>query len=102
MTVPIWPSGVARLADGILEVTTGEGIRVSVDDIVTIELEPPAAGRFSLKVAYRAGLGKHKTSFWVEPEHEDAARQLVASVTEREVFGHRVLGFRIAPATGGA
>lgn len=99
MSVPIWPSGVARLDDGILEVTTGDGIRVPLDDIVAIEVEPPRAGRLSLKLAYRAGLGRHKTSFWVEPEHEETLRQLVDSVNGREVLGHRVLGFRAAPAT---
>jgi hypothetical protein len=81
MSVPIWPSGVARLDDRILEVTTGDGIRVPVDDIEAIEVEPPRAGRLSLKLAYRAGLGRHRTSFWVEPRHEDALRRLVASVT---------------------
>jgi len=25
--VPIWPSGIARFGDGILEVTTGDGVR---------------------------------------------------------------------------
>lgn len=102
MSVPIWPSGVARLANGVLEVTTGDGIRVPVDDIVTIEVEPPRAGRLSLKLAYRAGLGKHKTSFWVEPEHEGALRRLVESVMGREVLGHRVFGLRSAAATAGA
>jgi hypothetical protein len=97
--LPIWPSGVARLADGVLEVTTGEGLRVAAEDIVEIDVDPPRAGRLSLKLAYRAGLGKHKTSFWVEPQHEAPLHRLVASIqdlaTSRfmngEVLGHRVI-----------
>ena len=56
--VPIWPSGVARLADGILEVTTGDGIRVATADITEIRVEPLRAGRLSLGLVYRAGLNR--------------------------------------------
>jgi hypothetical protein len=77
----IWPSGIARLADGILEVTTGDGIRVAVADIVEIGVEPPRRGRLSLALVYRAGLNKVKTSFWVEPEHGSALRRLVDAVS---------------------
>jgi hypothetical protein len=80
--LPIWPSGVARFADGILEVTTGDGIRVATADIVEIGVEPPRAGRLSLALVYRAGLNRVKTSRWVEPEHEGALRQLVDAVME--------------------
>ena len=82
-TIPelaIWPSGIARFADGILEVTTGDGIRVAAADIIEIGVEPPRAGRLSLTLAYRAGLMKTKTSYWVEPEHEAALRRLVDAV----------------------
>ena len=37
---PLWPSGLARLDDGILEVLAGDGLRVAVRDIVAIALEP--------------------------------------------------------------
>jgi hypothetical protein len=77
--LPIWPSGIARFADGILEVTTGDGIRAA-GDIVQIGVEPPRAGRLSLALVYRAGLNRVKTSRWVEPEHEAALRQLVDAV----------------------
>ena len=60
---PIWPSGIARFADGILEVTTGEGIPVAAADIIEIGVEPPRAGRSSLTLAYRAGLMKTKRSY---------------------------------------
>jgi hypothetical protein len=33
------------LDGGILEVTTRDGIRVGVDDIIEIDVEPPRAGR---------------------------------------------------------
>jgi hypothetical protein len=81
--LPIWPSGVAGLTDGMLEVTTGDGIRVATADIVEIGVQPPRAGRLSLKLVYRAGLNRVKTSFWVEPEHEAALRLLVDAVVKR-------------------
>jgi hypothetical protein len=79
--LPIWPSGIARFSNGILEVTTGEGIRVAVRDIEEIYVKPPRAGRFSLKVKYRAGLGWQKHGYWVEAEHEAALHALVSRVT---------------------
>jgi hypothetical protein len=78
--VPIWPTGVARLTDGILEVTTGDGIRVAARDILEIGVESPRAGRLLLKLKYRAGLNQTKTSYWVEGQHEEALRQLVDEV----------------------
>ena len=79
--VPIWPTGIARFADGILEVTTGEGLRVAAQDIEEIYVKPPRAGRFSLKVKFRAGLGWQKHGYWVEAEHEAALHALVSKVT---------------------
>lgn len=84
MDLPIWPSGVARFADGILEVTTGEGVRVAAADILEIGIKPPRLGRLSLTLEYRAGLGKAKTSYWVEPEHEAALHELVDAVTAEQ------------------
>jgi hypothetical protein len=78
--LPIWPSGIARLSDGILEVTTGDGVRIAVRDIDAIEVRPPRAGRLSLALQWRAGLDTAKTSFWVEPQHEQALNELVAAV----------------------
>jgi hypothetical protein len=78
--LPIWPSGIARLDDGVLEVTTGDGIRVAVHHIVEIADEPPRAGRLSLTLEYRAGLDMVRTSYWVEPEYEAALRRLVDAV----------------------
>jgi hypothetical protein len=75
--VPIWPSGIARFSDGILEVTTGDGIRVAARDVVDIGVEPPRAGRLSLRLRYRAGLARVKTSYWVQPGDEAALRRLV-------------------------
>jgi hypothetical protein len=48
--VPVWPSGSARFNDGVLEVTTGDGIRVAARDITQIGVNPPRAGRLSLLV----------------------------------------------------
>jgi hypothetical protein len=78
--LPIWPSGIARLDGGILEVTTGDGIRVATRDITSIGVKPPRAGRLSLTLEYRAGLDNVKTSYWVEPENEAALHELVAAV----------------------
>jgi hypothetical protein len=78
--LPIWPSGIARLDGGVLEVTTGDGIRVAARDIVEIRVKPPRAGRFSLRLRYRAGLDSVRTSYWVEPEHEAALQRLVNDV----------------------
>jgi hypothetical protein len=78
--VPIWPSGIARFADGILEVTTGQGVRLALRDIDEIGIRPPRVGRLSLRLRYRAGLSKVKTGYWVELEHEAALRRLVDAV----------------------
>ena len=80
MDVPIWPSGVAHYADGILEVTSGDGRRVAASDITRIEVEPPKLGRLSLALEFRAGLDRVKTSYWVEGQHEAALRELVDAV----------------------
>jgi hypothetical protein len=80
LEVAIWPSGITRFADGILEVTTGDGIRVAMADIVEIGVEGRRAGRLSLTLVYRAGLNRVETSRWVEGEHEATLRQLVDSV----------------------
>ena len=87
MDVPIWPSGVARYADGILEITTGDGRRVAASDITRIEIEPPKLGRLSLALEYGAGLGTTKTGYWVEPKYEAALRELVDAV-RRDAAGH--------------
>ena len=82
--LPIWPSGAARLHNGILEITTGDGVRIAVRDITDIGAEPPRAGRLSLRLAYRAGLSRAKTSYWVQPEHEAALHALVDAVTTQK------------------
>jgi len=69
------------LDDGVLEVTIGGGIRVAAHDIVESAVQPCRAGRLSLVLRYRAGLGRVRTSSWVEPEHEAALRRLVDAVT---------------------
>jgi hypothetical protein len=78
--LPIWPSGIARLAAGIVEVTTGEGVRVALADLQEIGIKPPRAGRLSLTLKYRGGLSTFKRSFWVEAANEAALRDFVAAV----------------------
>jgi hypothetical protein len=60
--LPIWPIEIARFAGGVLDVTTGDGIRVAARDIVEIGVKPPRAGRFSLTLADPAGLDSVRTS----------------------------------------
>jgi hypothetical protein len=79
----IWPSGIAWLHDGVLGITTGDGIRVPAHDIIEIRVKPPRAGRLSLTLNYRAGVDKAKTRFWVEPQYETAFRLLVDPVATR-------------------
>jgi hypothetical protein len=79
--LPLWPSGIARFSDDILEVTTGEGLRVAARDVLEIAVKPPRAGRLSLTLKYRAGLDTPKRSWWVQSEHEAALRRLVETVS---------------------
>jgi hypothetical protein len=58
--LPIWPSGI------------------------DIGVEPRKAGRLSLRLAYRAGLNRAKTSYWVQPEHEAELHRLVDAVTTQK------------------
>lgn len=81
--LPIWPSGMARLCDGILEVTTGDGVRIATSDIIEIGVKPPRAGRLTLSVKYRAGLDKPRVNYWVDARDEPALRAFVAAAQVR-------------------
>jgi hypothetical protein len=85
--VPLWPSGVARLDDGILEVLAGDGLRVAVRDVVTIGLEPALGARLVLALSYRKGLETVQCRFWVAHEDHDPLMRLVREV--RAVAGNR-------------
>jgi hypothetical protein len=78
--VPIWPSGIARFDGDVLEVTTGDGIRVAARDIVEIGVESPRDGRLTLRLGYQAGLDRAKTSYWAAPRHATALQLLVDAV----------------------
>jgi hypothetical protein len=78
--VPIWPTGIARFDGHVLEVTTGDGIRVAARDIAEIGVESPRDGRLTLRLSYQAGLDRAKTSYWVAPQHETALQLLVDAV----------------------
>jgi hypothetical protein len=78
--VPIWPSGIARFDGDVLEVTTGDGIRVAARDIVEIGVESPRDGRLTLRLSYQAGLDRAKTSYWVAPRNATALQRLVDAV----------------------
>ena len=54
-------------------------VSVPVADIDKVEVKE-AAGRLSLKIAYRAGLNNVKTSAWVEELHRAELDELVAAV----------------------
>jgi len=76
----LWPSGIARYRDEILEITAGDGLRVARRDIVELSARPARAGRLTLQLRYQAGLDTPKHGYWVEPQHEGALQQLVSSV----------------------
>jgi hypothetical protein len=78
--VPVWPSGIARFDGDVLEVTTGDGIRVAARDIVEIGVESPGDGRLTLRLSYQAGLDTAKTSYWVAPQQKTALQRLVDAV----------------------
>ena len=78
--VPIWPSGIARFDGDVLEVTTGNGIRVAARDIVEIGVESPRDGRLTLRLSYQAGLDRAKTSYGVAPRNATALQRLVDAV----------------------
>ncbi|MGD0833422.1 MAG: hypothetical protein ABSA40_03220 [Candidatus Dormibacteria bacterium] len=80
MDVDLWPSGLARFADGVLEVTLGDSIRVPVRDVMEIGAKPPKLGRPSLTLRYRSGLETIGKSWWVEPQETEALRVLVEAV----------------------
>jgi hypothetical protein len=58
----------------------GDGIGVAARDITEIGVNPPRAGRLSLRLTYRAGLDRVRTSFWVEPGQPAALQRLVDTV----------------------
>jgi hypothetical protein len=78
--VPVWPSGIARFDGDVLEVTTGDGIRVAARDIVKTGVESPRDGRLMLRLSYQAGLDSAETSHWVAPRHETSLQLLVDAV----------------------
>ena len=79
MKVPSWPSGHVKLDGDVLEFGAGDLTRVPVADLEKIEVKE-AAGRLSLKIAYRAGLNNVKTSAWVEEQHRADLNELVGAV----------------------
>jgi hypothetical protein len=75
--VPIWPTGMAHYDGAILEVTTGEGLRVAPCDIASVEIKPARRGRLTLEIRYRCGLDTVTRGYWVEESSEFALERLV-------------------------
>lgn len=63
----------------ILEVTTGDGLRIAASDLEEIKLGKTRMGRLNVKIHYRAGLGKAKNGAWVPEEHEAELLALIAA-----------------------
>lgn len=80
LDVPIWPSGLARLDDGILEVTLGTGLRVAARDITAIALAPALGARLLLTVSHRNGFDTIERRFWVAVADHDHLQRLVTAV----------------------
>ncbi|HWI70560.1 MAG TPA: hypothetical protein VNT55_01295 [Baekduia sp.] len=78
--VPIWPSGLARFDDGILEITSGDGLRVAARDIVAIGLAPALGARMLLTLDYRSGFDTINRRYWVALTDHDHLQRLVATV----------------------
>jgi hypothetical protein len=78
--IPLWPSGAARLDDGILEVLAGDGLRIPVRDVVEIGLEPALGARLQLALSYRRGIATEQRRFWVALEDHDALARLIREV----------------------
>jgi hypothetical protein len=78
--VPIWPSGLARLDDGILELTPGDGLRVATRDILDIALVPALGARLQLTLAYRDGFATVRRRYWVAVADHDHLQRLVTAV----------------------
>jgi hypothetical protein len=78
--VPLWPSGVARLDDGILEILAGDGLRVPVRDVVDIALEPALGARLLLALSYRRGIVTERRRFWVGLGDHDALVRFIRDV----------------------
>jgi hypothetical protein len=77
--LPLWPSGVARCDDGILEITLG-GLRVAARDVVAIDVAPALGARLLLTLAHREGFETVQRTFWVAIADHDALVRLVAAV----------------------
>lgn len=78
--VPVWPSGLARFDDGILEITSGEGLRVAARDILAVELIPALGARLQLALTYRNHFDTVTRRYWVAVADHDDLQRLVTAV----------------------
>jgi hypothetical protein len=78
--LPLWPSGVARCDDGILEITLGGGLRVALRDVVAIDVAPALGARLLLNLAHRDGFATVHRKYWVAIADHEALLRLVATV----------------------
>src|SRR3954447_19492155 len=78
--LPLWPSGIARLDDGILEITAGDGLRVAVRDVVAIDVHPALGARLLLSLSHRKGFETIQAKFWVAIADADGLQALVGAV----------------------
>lgn len=77
--VAIWPTGFARLDDGILEIV-GDGLHVAARDVVAIELVPALGARLQLRFSYRKGFETIQRRYWVALSDHDHLQRLVKQV----------------------
>jgi hypothetical protein len=78
--LPLWPSGVARCDDGILEITLGGGLRVATCDVLRLDVAPALGARLLLTLAYRDGFDTIERKYWVAVADHDRVQRLVAEV----------------------
>jgi hypothetical protein len=72
--------GLARFADGVLEISGPDGLRVPVRDIVAFDAMPATAGRTRLTLMTRRAGTTQRHTFWISGGDRDALQRLVASV----------------------
>lgn len=77
--VAIWPTGLARFADGVLDLV-GHDLRVPVRDVVDLAIVPASGARAQLRLTYRKGFDTIRRSYWVATGDQDDLHRLVLAV----------------------
>jgi hypothetical protein len=77
--VAIWPTGLARFEDGILDLA-GHDLRIPARDVVDLAVVPALGARLQLRLTYRKGFDTIRRRFWVATGDQDDLHRLVLAV----------------------